>query len=89
MTGSEDGRGRAIEDVVADRRDAWMARPEVTGVGVGRREGTPCIVLYLRRRTDEIEASLPEVVEGHPVRLVVTGRVEPGERPAAEPAEGG
>lgn len=81
--------GRSIAEVVAAHRDAWMDRPEVTGVGIGRCEGTPCIVLYLLRRTDELEASLPDSVEGHPVRLEVTGRVEPRRPPDGEGEEGG
>ena len=87
--GGERVPGRSIGDVVAAHRDAWMKRPEVTGVGIGRCEGEPCIVLYLLRRTDELEASLPASVEGHPVRLEVTGRIEPRRPPEADAGEGG
>lgn len=86
---AEGDDGRPIDEVLATHREGWLARPGVTGVGVGRCDGKPCIVLYLVRRTDELEASLPDSVEGHPVRLQVTGRVEPREPPEADTADGG
>lgn len=68
---------RSIHEVLAEHRDRWMARSEVTGTGVGRCDDRPCIVIYLLRRSAEAEAALPDTVEGYPVKLEVTGRVEP------------
>lgn len=78
----------SIRDVMDMHRDTWMDRPEVTGVGVGRCDGEPCIVLYLIRPTDAAERDLPDSVEGYPVRLEVTGRVVP-RRPPDDTADGG
>lgn len=79
------GDRRSIHDVLADRREAWMARPEVTGLGVGRCGEEPCIVVYLLRSTPEAEEAFPDTVEGHPVRLEVTGRFEAGGGAAEAP----
>lgn len=75
---SDSGRERTIHEALAAHREAWMARPEVTGVGIGRCGADPCIVIYLLRRSEAAEAALPDSVDGHPVRLEVTGGFEAG-----------
>lgn len=82
------GGQRSIHAVLADHREAWMSRPEVTGTGIGLCEGEPCIVVYLLHRTEEAEAAFPDSVDGHPVRLEVTGRFETGGRPGGDTAGG-
>lgn len=77
----------SIREVMAAHRDAWMARPDVTGMGIGRCDGEPCIVVYLIRRTEDVEEAIPPRVSGYPVRLEVTGRVVPREPP--DDADGG
>lgn len=71
------GPGPGIHEVMARHRDAWMERSDVVGTGIGRCEGEPCVVIYLRRRTEEAEDALPDCVEGYVVRLEETGRVTP------------
>ncbi len=71
----------SLRQVMEEHRDGWMDRPEVTGVGLGRCEGEPCIVLYLIRASEEAEEALPDSVQGYPVRLEVTGRVVPRDPP--------
>lgn len=85
----EPGPGRSIHEVLEEHRETWMARPEVTGTGIGRCEGDPCIVLYLLRRTEAVQEAVPDSVDGHPVRLEVTGRIEPRSGPADTAGEGG
>lgn len=68
---------RSIHEVLEAHREDWMVRPEVTGTGIGRCDEQPCIVVYLLRSGPDVEAALPDTVEGYPVRLEVTGRVEP------------
>lgn len=77
-----------IREVLEEHRDAWLERPEVNGVGIGRCEGEPCIVLYLIRRTDGVEAALPDSVDGYPLRLEVTGRMEPRQPPEDTAGDG-
>jgi len=68
---------RPIEVVLAERTPGWMAVPGVVGTGQGLCDGVPCIVIYASARTPEIEARIPATAEGHPVRVEVTGRIEP------------
>jgi hypothetical protein len=63
----------AVRRVLANRRDALLARPGVTGVGVGRddRTGGYAIVCYLE---SEVHAdALPAELDGVPLRPQVTG----------------
>lgn len=80
---------RSIHEVLAAHREAWMARPEVTGTGIGRCGEEPCIVVYVLRRTGEVEAALPDSVEGHRVRLEETDRFEAGGGPDDSSDAGG
>lgn len=59
--------------MLASRREELLARPGVTGVGVGRgeRAGEFAIVCYLA--SDRHAAALPAELEGVPVKLEVTG----------------
>ena len=68
---------RPIEEVLASVTPAWMEVPGVVGTGHGLCDGSPCIVVYASARTPEIEARIPDEVEGHPVRVEITGRIEP------------
>ena len=70
------GPRASIREVMEAHRDEWMSRPGVTGMGLGRCDGEPCIVLYLLRRTEALASELPDTVEGYPVRLEVTGGFE-------------
>lgn len=68
---------RTIQQVMGEHGNRWMLRPEVTGMGVGRCEGEPCIVVYLARELSEDDEPLPERVEGYRVRTELVGRVRP------------
>lgn len=68
---------RAIEEVLSERTPGWMEVPGVVGTGQGLCDGTPCIVVYASSRTPEIESRIPDEADGHPVRVEVTGRIEP------------
>lgn len=65
-----------IEDALAEHTDAWMAIDGVEGTGIGLCEGVPCITVFVSRPPEEFAASLPDSVEGHPVRLEPTGQFE-------------
>lgn len=65
---------QSIEAVQEAHTEAWMAIPGVVGTGIGRCDGEPCIVVYATERTERLEAELPDEVEGHRVRVEVTGQ---------------
>jgi hypothetical protein len=55
-----------------------MAIPKVVGVAIGELEDkTPCILVLVMETTEEIERKVPKKLEGHPVRIEVTGVIRP------------
>ncbi|MDX1661430.1 MAG: hypothetical protein R3326_06540 [Gemmatimonadota bacterium] len=72
-----DNARRSIEAVLADSTAAWMEVPGVDGTGLGVCDGEPCIVVYVGRRTPEVETRIPSSVEGHRVRTEITGEFRP------------
>lgn len=65
--------GRSIIEVQRAHADEWEALDGVEGTGVGRCAGEPCIRVFVREKTSELEERIPEQVEGYPVQLEVTG----------------
>ena len=67
-----------INTVMEAHVDGLMAIPGVTGVAVGETEnGTPCILVLVVEETEEINQKIPDQLEGHPVRLMVSGEIKP------------
>jgi hypothetical protein len=55
-----------------------MAIPGVTAVAIGALEdGTPCIKVYIEKENDETRRAIPKTLEGHPVVVEVSGKIEP------------
>lgn len=63
-----------IERVLQRHAAEWMSVPGVVGTGIGLDGPTRCITILVVRRTPEIERRIPPEAEGHPVRIVVSGR---------------
>ncbi len=70
---------RNIEEVLADHTDGWMAIPGVVGTGIGSCGRDLCIKVFVSERTPRVEAEIPHVVEGFPVRIEATGDFRAGE----------
>lgn len=69
---------RDIQTVQEEHIPALMARPGVVGVAIGALEdGTPCIAVYVATAADSLRLKLPKEIEGHPVRVEVTGEIRP------------
>lgn len=64
----------AIDAVLRRHAAEWLAVPGVVGVGIGLAGRIRCIRVLVVRRTAEIERRIPVEIEGHEVRIVVTGR---------------
>ena len=64
---------RSIIEVQEAHADAWEALDGVVGTGVGECDGEPCIKVFVRQKTAELQEEVPREVEGYPVRLEVTG----------------
>jgi hypothetical protein len=59
--------------VLEEHAPALMALPGVVGVGVGEREGAPCLRVFVARRTPEIATAIPAELGGYPVEVEETG----------------
>ena len=69
---------RDINAVMADHTTELMAIPGVAGVAIGELDDhTPCILVLVEEQTDRIERAVPRTLEGHPVRLLVSGKIVP------------
>ncbi len=67
---------RDISAVMNDHVDRLMAIPGVVGVGVGALEnGTPCILVFVEKKTGQHEKLVPGELEGHRVRIEEIGEV--------------
>lgn len=64
-----------LEEAHAELTERVMGREGVSGTAIGRREGEPCLLVYLAEASAKVE--LPERVGGYPVVAEVTGRFEP------------
>jgi hypothetical protein len=66
-------RGRSIEQVFDTHRDRLMHIAGVVGVGIGKLENSPAIVVMVAERTPQIDTQVPEQLDGYPVIVEVTG----------------
>lgn len=69
---------RDIQVVQEENIPVLMARPGVVGVAIGAADdGTPCIVVYVVTAADSAAAGWPSEIEGHPLRVEVSGEIRP------------
>ena len=69
---------RPIDTVLADHSRELMAILGVVIVFVGaQQDGTPCITVGVSKRSQEVERSIPRMLEGHPVVIQETGPLGP------------
>jgi len=69
---------RPIDEVLADHDEEILAIPGVTVIYVGVDEqGKPCLKVGVETATPEIEERIPRMIEGWPVVVEETGRIEP------------
>ncbi len=64
-----------IETTLARHSDSLMALPGVVGVAQGESAGQPVITVLVVRRTPDLDARLPRVLDGFPVVVVETGEI--------------
>ena len=76
--GGQEMPTRDIQTVQEANIPTLMALDGVVGVAIGERDDhTPCIVIYVKEMTEALRAALPTALEGHPVRVEVTGEIRP------------
>jgi hypothetical protein len=64
-----------IEQAFKRHHDQLVAVPGVTGMGIGRRDDKPAIVIMVKQLTPELKARLPQALEGHPVVVEQSGEI--------------
>lgn len=69
---------REITQVMDAHVDELMATSGVVGVAIGALDdGTPCILVLVVNDSAGIRKSVPREIEGHPVKIEVTGEIRP------------
>jgi hypothetical protein len=66
-----------VARVLEEHAQELMALPGVVGVGVGERNGSPCLRVFVVRRTPDVAAVPPEL-GGYPVEVEETGEFRAG-----------
>ena len=56
-------------------QDRLMSIPGVEGVGIGGSEDSPVIIVMVSKGGADIRKKLPAQIEGHPVKVEVTGEI--------------
>ena len=64
---------RPIEEVLSEHTDELMSIPGVVGTAQGLLDDKPCIIVFVIRKTPELDQKVPDVLEGHPVVVEETG----------------
>jgi hypothetical protein len=65
---------RPIEEVLQEHTPRLMAIAGVVGTAVGSHEGAPCILVMTSGDSPALREKIPDEIEGHPVRVLVTGQ---------------
>lgn len=67
-----------IESVMEVHVPELMSIVGVTAVGIGELpDGSPCIKVYVVKKTDELVRKIPAQLEGHPVVIEESGEIKP------------
>jgi len=67
--------GKSIDIVLQEHTDELRAIPGVVGTAQGLCKNKPCIIVFVTRKTAELEKKIPRKLDGHPVELEETGKV--------------
>jgi hypothetical protein len=67
---------KTIEAVLGERTAELMSIPGVVGTAQGIFNGKPCIVVYVIRKTFELQKRIPANLDGYPVVIEETGEIK-------------
>jgi|GEM_PF-6840252 len=69
---------RPITEVMNDNADRIMALDEVVMVAIGEmKDGTPCIQVYVKYKSDILADEIGVELEGYPVVYIVSDEIRP------------
>jgi hypothetical protein len=76
--GGSDVPKKDINAVMQAHTAEIMAIPGVTGLAISELEDkTPCIWVLVIEESEELNRRIPDSLEGHPVKIVVSGEIKP------------
>jgi hypothetical protein len=76
--GSGDVAKKDINAVMQAHTAEILAIPGVTGLAISELEDkTPCIWVLVVEESEELARKIPDSLEGHPVKIVVSGEIRP------------
>jgi uncharacterized membrane protein len=75
---SESTPARSINEVMNENVDRIMAMDEVVMVAIGELEdGTPCIQVYVKYKSDALAEEIGVEIDGHPVVYIISEEIRP------------
>ncbi len=75
---SESTPTRSINEVMNENVDRIMALDEVVMVAIGEMDnGTPCIQVYVKFRSDALAEEIGVEIDGHPVVYLISDEIRP------------
>ena len=64
---------RPIAEVLKEHSDELMSIPGVVGTAEGLCNDNPCIKVFVKEKTKDIDQRIPDELEGYPVEVEETG----------------
>jgi hypothetical protein len=64
-----------VDEALERSTDRLMSLPGVMGVGVGERDGSPAVVIFVGEVTPEVKGKLPDTLDGYPVVVERSGEI--------------
>ncbi len=65
--------GNSIQAVLQQHAPSLMSLSGVVGTGIGECGGTPCIKVFVVKKTPELVGKIPASLQGFPVSVEETG----------------
>ncbi len=63
-------------EVLEEHAQELMSIPGVVGIAQGLCNGNPCIKVYISEKTPEVSEKVPPFLEGYPVMVEETGKIQ-------------
>ena len=67
---------RTIEEVLRAHTGQLMSLPGVVGTAQGVCSGRPCIKVYIDKKSEELDRTIPGTIEGYRVMMEETGEIK-------------
>jgi len=69
----EEMSSKSIEQVLKERTPELMSMPGVVGTGQGLCDGQPCIKVFVKQKSPELESKIAEILEDTKYAIEETG----------------